>query len=99
MKNAALIAEFPDDRYPCVYAHVNNAGNRSKSIWVVGVNRVREPKCEYSFAVSDVCSVDDDDGWVRAVSLNTAVMLMGLFKSGGPRAVESWVRDGNHEEL
>lgn len=84
----------PEDRQPCWYANLDEASDRPKATWTVGIKEEGEDKREYSFRPSKAGDVTDDEFWQRITSPDFAVELIDTFRGGGEKAVKDWIKNG-----
>lgn len=81
------------DRQPCWEVHLDDPADRNKTKWVVGVKSHQDenaPK-EYRLKLTDLGDVNDDDFWNHITSVDFAVKLLDVFRSGN---LDSWVKGG-----
>ena len=79
------------DKQPCWYATLESVSSRSKAKWVVGVKREDKNNQEYSFKISKLGDVYDEDFWTDKTSKDFAIKLIEKFKSGGKEALKEWL--------
>lgn len=81
-----------DDRQPCWYANLDDANNKNKAKWVVGV-KGQEDVEECKFRVLRIADPQNDMSWRWATSFECAQKLMDIFKNGGKSALLQWIKN------
>lgn len=97
-KSGSFISTTPvvstnEDRQPCWYVYAEHGDKRKEYKWKVGC-KIGGQTDDYSFEISRVGDVNDDEFWIRATGLDFATELIDLFKNGGQKSVERWIKNG-----
>lgn len=82
-----------EDKQPCWYADMERGPKRTDYKWKVGCSHEGNVD-EYSFAISKVGDVHDDEFWNRMTSIDFATELIDTFRNGRQKAVREWLRNG-----
>ncbi|KKM21183.1 hypothetical protein LCGC14_1638060 [marine sediment metagenome] len=90
---STINTNFPEDKQPCWYADMEQVNKREDYKWKVGC-KYDGKNDEYSFKISKAGDVNNERFWQRATGVDFATELIDLFKNGGSKAIENWVKQG-----
>ena len=82
-----------EEKQPCWYADMERGPKRKDYKWKVGRKYEGEVD-EYSFSISKAGDINDEDFWQRATGIDFATELIDLFRAGGQKAIQEWIRNG-----
>lgn len=82
-----------DERQPCWYADLERGSSKKDYKWKVGCKYDGNTD-EYSFKISDVGDVNDNDFWSVITSADFATKLIDTYKAGGKDLLEKQIKSG-----
>ena len=93
LKKVSDIVESPkiEERQPCWYAKLEEGKSRLSAKWLIGVKCEGKDPIEYSFRVSRLGDVNDDNVWSSVASKDIAIEMLKIFRRGGKKAVSDWI--------
>lgn len=78
---------------PCYYANIEKSEKRKDWMWIVGCRRENEPSDEFSFKMSKLGDVNDDQLWKVITGSEFAIRLISIYRNNGQAGVRQWIRN------